>query len=107
MLAIEPSISGARLTRIIDLDKAAVSRALKSLEKHGLIVVASGTGRQRTAVLTAKGQEVHDRCLAISLERGRRLLADLSAEEEALLVGLMKRMLARLPDVEALNDELG
>ncbi|MOA61019.1 hypothetical protein D3C78_1860520 [compost metagenome] len=48
--------------------------------------------RRNTVSLTASGRELHDRVLKVALERERRLLSGLSAEEVDTLIELLGRL---------------
>ncbi|MGE0580205.1 MAG: MarR family transcriptional regulator, partial [Reyranella sp.] len=54
--------------------------------------------------LTARGWQLHDRILKISLEREQRLLGDLSPAERETLIGLLNRLHRRLPDLNGTID---
>ena len=58
-------------------------------------------GRSLVYALSENGWRLHGRILEISLERERRLLADLSAAEREALIGLLNRLHRRLPDMNA------
>jgi hypothetical protein len=55
--------------------------------------------RRRTLELTAAGYALHDRIMAVALERERLLLGDFSPEEIETLASLLRRMHVRVPDV--------
>jgi len=101
MLAVEPRISPARICQIIGLDKGAVSREMRKLEAKGYLLVEedSESSRRRTLELTDKGYEIHDEIIRTALERERRLLQGLSAEEVETLLGLLVRTTANIPHV--------
>jgi DNA-binding MarR family transcriptional regulator len=99
------SVSGNEIGQAIGLDKAAVSRALKSLEALGLIAVTAGFGRRRDVILTASGRKVHDKGVAISLRREERLLTGFSQPEQKVLVEFLNRMIAQMPAVSAVSTE--
>ena len=71
LLAIESSISAQRVSSIIGMDKASVSRCFKRDAGPGLITMAldDTDGRLRIAKLTAKGRKLHDQMIGIALER--------------------------------------
>ncbi|SDA92127.1 DNA-binding transcriptional regulator, MarR family [Pseudomonas sp. NFACC15-1] len=94
MLAVEEDITANRIAQVIGLDKAAVSRALKTLIQSEDIAtkVNSNDGRSVTLSLTDKGFQLHDKIIAIALERERRLLAGLSEKEIETLLDLLRRM---------------
>jgi DNA-binding MarR family transcriptional regulator len=98
MVAIEPGITSNRICQMIGFDKAAISRASRTLETKGLLKVmaAPHDRRSRTLDLTVRGLKLHDRILAIALERERRLLSGLSDQEVDILLDLLARMAAQL-----------
>lgn len=88
MLALEPWIPASRVCQVVGLDKGPVSRSLALLEKRGLVEVRTDEkdSRRRLAALTAAGEALHDRIIAVALERERRLLSCLAPEQRAALV---------------------
>ena len=103
LLAIEPWITAARICSVIGLDKASASRSVQLLEAKGLVQVRPGMGRGKPQelALTEAGDALHDRILAVALERERRLLACLSQEEVETLIDLLARLHQNLPAVNA------
>jgi DNA-binding MarR family transcriptional regulator len=101
MLAIEPDITPARITQVIGLDKASVSRESRKLEEKGYVAMGEGdaNARRKTLRLTPEGYHLHDQMIQVALERERRLLSDLSAEEVDVLVNLLARTTAKIPYV--------
>ena len=101
MVAIEPDIAPARITQIIGLDKASVSRESRRLEEKGYLAVAEDPSNQRRKLLslTPLVYELHDRIIQVALERERRLLSDLSPDEVETLVDLLQRTTAKIPHV--------
>jgi hypothetical protein len=61
--------------------------------------------RRRTLELTADGYALHDRIMAVALERERLLLGDFSSEEFAALASPLRRIHARVPDVSDYQPE--
>lgn len=94
MLAVENGITANRICQVIGLDKGAVSRSLQTLEAAGHVrsQVDPQDARRNTVSLTASGRELHDRVLKVALERERRLLSGLSAEEVDTLIELLGRL---------------
>jgi DNA-binding MarR family transcriptional regulator len=84
------------------MDKASVSRAFKSMQNRGLITIALDPqdGRLRVATITKQGRLLHDRILALALERERAFLSVLNADECDTLIGLLQRLHENLPAVE-------
>jgi len=102
VLAIEPDIAAKRICDVIGFDKAAVSRTLKVLEDRGLISLRPlpQNSRSVTLTLTSKGRKLHDRIIVIALERERRLLSCLAADETERLIDMLNRMHAGLDAVD-------
>jgi DNA-binding MarR family transcriptional regulator len=94
MLAVENDITANRICQVIGLDKSAVSRSLQALEASGYVGsrVDPRDARRNTVSLTAAGRALHDRVLRVALERERRLLSGLSAEEVDTLIELLSRL---------------
>ncbi|HEY8358721.1 MAG TPA: MarR family transcriptional regulator [Ramlibacter sp.] len=103
LLAIEPSLSAQRICKVIGMDKASVSRAFKSMQERGFITIGldAQDGRLRVATITPAGRDVHDRILAIALERERALMSVLAPQERETLLVLLRRLHDNLPAVEA------
>jgi DNA-binding MarR family transcriptional regulator len=101
MVAVEPGITSNRVCQMIGFDKAAISRATRTLESKGYLRVSAVADdlRSRTLDLTARGLKLHDQILTIALERERRLLSGLSGQEVDVLLGLLARMAENLPYV--------
>lgn len=102
LLAREPWSTAARADEQIGMDKAAVSRSVRALERRGLVTLrpAAGDPRRREMALTRKGRALHDRMAAVALERERRLLGCLEPEEVDQLISLLERVHANLPTVD-------
>ncbi|MDT9598128.1 MarR family winged helix-turn-helix transcriptional regulator [Sphingosinicella rhizophila] len=97
MLAIEPGIPASRIVQVIGLDKALVSRTLAALGRRGWVRSEKDPthGRRRLVSLTEAGMRMHDRALALALEREALLLEPLETDEREQLVTLLHKMLAR------------
>ena len=102
LLAIEGSISAQKVSRVIGMDKASVSRCFKGMQAKGLIVMQldPSDGRLRIATLTPKGRALHDQIMGVALERERAFLAVLSDAERDTLIGLLRRLHDNLPAVD-------
>lgn len=100
-LAAEPWSTGAQLSLAIGLDKASISRSLHFLEGSGFIRTRSAGGRRQEAALTSEGWSMHGRVLEVALAREACLLDGFSNDDLDHLVGLLQRLLANLPGVEA------
>ena len=94
-LAVEPGISGQRISQVIGFDKGLVSRTVRSLEKLKYITVGQdeGGGRRARSALTRAGHELNDRIVEIALGREKLLLTGFSKKEADLITSPLKRML--------------
>ncbi len=101
MLAREPECSVAHASRTIGIDKAAVSRCLKRLEKQGLAKVSSigNDERRKEWVLTQRGGTLHDKILKVSLAEQKKLLAGFSRDEVSSLNDQLSQLLDNLQDL--------
>ena len=103
LLAIEPGIAASRICHVIGFDKGPVSRTLAAMEKRGLVAIRTDPddGRTHSISLTAKGRATHDRVIVAAFDRERRLLSCLSADEQEILIGLLRRLHENLGAVTA------
>lgn len=103
MLMAEPGATVSRAATVIDIDKGAISRALARLEAKELASadVPEAYRHRRKWSLTPEGNTLHDRVLAIALQRQNRMLKDVSAADEDALVRSLRSILASLSDLEA------
>lgn len=101
LISIEPWASPNRISQVIGLDKAAVSRSIRALERQQLVEVRSSAQRSRylEIALTEKGCRLYDRMIQVALERESRLVADVTPEELEILTSVLNRMLRRMPTV--------
>jgi len=98
MLASEPWISAGRISSATGLDKAAVSRSLRVLERGGLIDIRPDAADQRrqSVALTRKGVALHDRIVALAIDREEHLLDGFNASERKSLLDFLMRLQARV-----------
>jgi len=103
LLALEPNISANRVCQVIGFDKALVSRSVQILADRGYVnIVPDETdARRKTLALTSLGHDLHDQVIKVALERERLLLDDFTLAERRMLVGFLRRMHARIADVNA------
>jgi DNA-binding MarR family transcriptional regulator len=101
MLAVEPSIPATRICQVIGFDKGPVSRSLAFMEGRGLVTIRADEAdtRRRLATLTPAGRALHDRIIVVALERERRLLSCLTAEQRSTLVEVLNLLHDNLADV--------
>lgn len=98
-LAIEPGIPASRICQVIGFDKGPVSRSLAAMGRKGILTIDqdAADARRHVIALTPSGRALHDRIIAVALERERRLLACLSEADQERLRALLK----------AVHDNLG
>ncbi|MDF2120129.1 MarR family winged helix-turn-helix transcriptional regulator [Roseiarcaceae bacterium H3SJ34-1] len=103
MIAVEPGVTAQRAGLVTSVDKGIVSRAVKEMEAQGLVTATQddGDARKTSLILTAKGYDLHDRVVAVALEREKRLLEGLSPNEVRHLARLLARIRENLPAVNA------
>ena len=85
------------------LDKAAVSRALKSLHDRGLTRIRDvpNSARRRTLVTLSKaGKELHDRMFDDILTRHERLVGELSRHEIETFVKTIEYLESRISEMD-------
>lgn len=106
LLAAEGEMTAQRVSRVVGMDKATVSRCFKSMQSKGLITLHldATDGRLRLANLTKKGRALHDRILGVALEREKAFLSVLTSAERETLIGLLKRLHENLPTVETATE---
>lgn len=98
-LAAEGAASGADLAEGLGLDKAAISRNLKTLTGRDLVATHVAHGRRSESVLTPEGRALHRQVLAVALRREEVMLRGLTpADKERLIamLSLISRNLAAL-----------
>lgn len=94
LLAIEPGIAAARICQVIGFNKGPVSRTLADMQQRGLIAIRTdpNDGRSHSISLTAKGRATHDRVIVAALDRERRLMSCLDADEQEVLIEMLRRL---------------
>lgn len=98
-LAIEPRIGAQRICEVISLDKGAVSRGVAALVAAGHVRESADgrDARRQVLELTPSGYALHDRLIAMAIERERLVLADFTKDEVDQLLALLRRIHMRLP----------
>lgn len=91
-----------RICGSTDLDKGAVSRSLRVLQRMGIVSVREdgADSRRNNVALTAKGRALHDRIVPVALERQRDLVADLTPHEVETFNRLIDRLQAKVANGE-------
>jgi DNA-binding MarR family transcriptional regulator len=100
-LAIRPGAMASEISEFLAMNKAIVSKSVGVLTDRRLIVQVEDTGRSRQLFLTPEGAEMHDAMLPISLRGQEIILGDLTNEEVTQLNQLLRRLLARAPQLQA------
>ncbi len=93
-LALEPGIPASRICQVIGFNKGPISRTLAVMQKRGLVTIRTDPDDARThsISLTAKGRSIHDKVIVVALEREKRLLSCLKADEREMLIALLRRL---------------
>ena len=93
-LALEPGCPASRICHVIGFNKGPVSRTLALMQKRGLVTIRTDPkdGRTHSISLTAKGRGIHDKVIVVALEREKRLLSCLKADEREVLIELLRRL---------------
>jgi DNA-binding MarR family transcriptional regulator len=104
-LASRPGMTAAEVADLLGLDRMAVSRAVRALERQGRLARTTDPedGRRAHLALTAAGHAVHRDIAPSGQAREAALLADLDPEERAAFERMLDRLLARarsLPDAQ-------
>jgi DNA-binding MarR family transcriptional regulator len=91
-----------RICDATDLDKGAVSRSIRVLQRMGIVSVREdgADSRRNNVALTAKGRALHDRIVPVALERQRELVADLTLHEVETFNRLIDRLQAKVANGE-------
>jgi DNA-binding MarR family transcriptional regulator len=108
-LGRHPPMSVVRLAETVGLDKGQISRALAELVSRKLVAKAVNRRDNREVLvsLTKAGLAAHDAIVAGGQERNRRLLAELSEAEIAMLVGHIDRLTEKAAGMLADERDLG
>lgn len=108
-LGRHPPMSVVRLAETVALDKGQISRALAGLVSRKLVTksVNPRDNRETLVSLTKAGLAAHDAIVAGGQERNRRLLAELSEAEVAMLLGHIDRLTDKAARMLADERDLG
>lgn len=85
-------ISQQKIASIIGRDKAAISRALTHLEKHGYVKRSAVSGSKNGISLTEEGKGILPVINRIAAETVRSICRPISETETRQLVSLLKRI---------------
>jgi DNA-binding MarR family transcriptional regulator len=102
LLAVEGSVTPARVAQVAGVDKSVVSRAAASLEQRGLITIgATGAASRQTRLsMTADGEALHGEGMRLANAGNEALLHGFTPEEREKLAELLLRASANLPRLE-------
>ncbi|WP_158971689.1 MarR family winged helix-turn-helix transcriptional regulator [Chachezhania sediminis] len=91
-LAADTGLSAVNIAEHLSMDKGAVSRALRQLEQLGYATTepAENDGRRRMLAITPTGLSIHDRILAVALERERDLIRGVDPEDLEAFLRVMR-----------------
>lgn len=94
LLASEPWSQASRVDQVIGMDKSAVSRTLRSLERRRLAMTRPNPvdPRRREMALTDEGLRLHGEIAQVALARADLLLADFTPEEVDQLFVFLNRI---------------
>ena len=88
----EAPVTQSDMCAILGYPKQTVNSALKKLEQEGLLTLSGGRGRGgRPICLTETGMKLAEQTVDFVIEAEQRALLDLSSEEQAQLLTLMRR----------------
>ncbi len=107
MLTKEPDIPVSRASKVIGIDKAAVSRSLTRLHKNGLAEpkIPSGDSRRKSWSLTEKGRQLHKEILDLALHRQQKILEGFSEDEVLTLNAMLGRLLENISSLDNGEEE--
>jgi DNA-binding MarR family transcriptional regulator len=100
-VAHRPGVTASEISDFTAMNKAIVSKSVGVLTDRRLLVQAEESGRSRQLFLTPAGAEMHDAMLPISLRGQEIILGDLTEDEVTQLNGLLRRLLGRVPELQA------
>lgn len=101
VIGYEGPLTARQASQIIGVDKGAMSRTVSALQRRGVlqVTVDASDARQRVIQFTPAGRKLHQRVMALALERERQTYAIFSDDELAMLSALLKRFHAHIPTV--------
>jgi DNA-binding MarR family transcriptional regulator len=102
-LAVYDAGTGAQMSQLMGIDKAAISRSAAALQNRRMISSQQGLGRNLEFKLTQKGRKVHDRVMPLAIAREKVLLKGLTGKDVDALIGYLHVLLNNLPAVDAID----
>ena len=90
--AEESPVTQSDMCAVLGYPKQTVNSALKKLEQEGLLTLSGGSGRGGKPIrLTETGVKLAERTVDPVIEAEQKALLDLSADEQAQMLRLMRR----------------
>ena len=104
--ASEPRIPASRICELVALDKGATSRALARLQGLGCVGFEAPEQDPRKKIwwLNDEGYRLHDRVLAVALERERRLIEGVDPEDLEAFLRVMRIMRRNVETISSERD---
>lgn len=98
MLNIEPDITANRICDVIRMDKAAVSRTLTGLHKHGMLTfeASENDSRKRRWRLSENGLRKHNDVIVAALEHEKGMVEGLDPDELEVFLKVIRKMLLNI-----------
>lgn len=105
-LAIRPGTSATEVSEFLAVNKAIVSKSVSVLVERGLLVLSDGPRGSRPMYLSARGAEMHDEMLPVSMRGQELILSHVSADDVERFNALLHRMLEELRDLQIVERTL-
>lgn len=101
LLAVEQPIVAKRVTEVIGLDKATVSRSINRLVKEGYLSLNTDENDRRATFiqLSEKGIDLHNQVIEIALDREQKLLEPLTEEEIEYFISILNKLNNHIVDM--------
>lgn len=99
LVGAEPGIPGLRVSKVFGIDRALVSRSLRTLVAKRLLDVGRDTrhARRQNLQLTETGRALHDAIVCLSMKREAILLSDFSPSDRDMLLAMLTKLLQGIP----------
>lgn len=96
-----PGLSAGEVAQRTAMDKVAVSRAVAALLDKGLLQrdIHADDRRRSVLSLSGAGQRMHAQVAPLALDMERRLLQELDADEQDLLMRLLEKLDTAVQDL--------
>lgn len=100
-LGLTKGLNISAVATAADVDKAAASRSLRSLEQRGVVELEQTATRGRAAIvhLTEQGRQLERKIKKTSRLREARFVSKLTGDECAQVTVLLKKLIAGVPDM--------